>query len=118
VKFMLLIHFDQETWLKLSVTERQKVYGKHVDVVEQLMASKQYLAANSLLPPSTTASVRIRDGKQLVTHGPFSEMREPLGGYILIEAKDLDEAVGIAARLEAARLGAVEVRTVREGPPT
>ena len=109
VKYMLLIHFDQETWDKLSLAERQKIYGEHVQLAEQLTSSGQYLAGHPLQPPSTTASVRIRDGKRLVTDGPFAETREQLGGY---------EAIGIAARVPGARMGTVEVRTVREGPPT
>jgi len=118
VKYMLLIHFDQETWDKLSLAERQKIYGEHVQLAEQLTSSGQYLTGDPLQPPSTTASVRIRDGKRLVTDGPFAETREQLGGYMLIDAKDLDEAIGIAARVPGARMGTVEVRTVREGPPT
>jgi hypothetical protein len=88
VKYMLLIHFDQETWGSPSLAERQKVYGEHVQL------------------------------KRLVTDGPFAETREQLGGYMLIDAKDLDEAVSIAARVPGARMGTVEVRTVREGAPT
>ena len=118
VKYMLLIHFDQEAWGKQTVTERQKIYGEHVQLAEQLTSNGQYLAGHPLQSPSTTACVRIRDGKRLVTDGPFAETREQLGGYMLIEAKDLDEAIGIAARVPGARLGTVEVRTVREGPPT
>jgi len=118
VKYMLLIHFDQEAWGKLTLTERQKIYGEHVQLAEQLTASGQYLAGHPLQPPSTTASVRIRDGKRLVTDGPFAETREQLGGYMLVDAKDLDEAIGIAARVPGARMGTVEVRTVREGQPT
>ena len=118
MKYMLLIHFDQETWDKLSLAERQKVYGEHVQLAEQLTSSGQYLTGDPLQPPSTTASVRIRDGKRLVTDGPFAETREQLGGYMLIDAKDLDEAIGIAARVPGTSMGTVEVRTVREGPPT
>jgi hypothetical protein len=88
VKYMLLIHFDQETWGSPSLAQRQKVYGEHVQL------------------------------KRLVTDGPFAETREQLGGYMLIDAKDLDEAVSIAARVPGARMGTVEVRTVREGAPT
>jgi hypothetical protein len=118
VKFMLLIHFDQEVWGRLSLGERQKVYGEHVELAEQLTSNGQYLAGHPLLPPPTAACVRIRDGKRLVTDGPFAETREQLGGYMLIEAGGIDEAIGIAARIPGARMGTVEVRTVREGAPT
>jgi len=118
VKYMLLIHFDQDVWGKLSLAERQGIYGEHVQLADQLTANGQYLAGHPLQPPPTTASVRIRDGKRLVTDGPFAETREQLGGYMLIEARDRDAAIAIAARVPGARMGAVEVRTVREGPPT
>jgi hypothetical protein len=118
VKYMLLIHFDQEAWGKLTLAERQEVYGEHVQLAEQLTASGQYLAGHPLHPPPATASVRIRDGKRLVTDGPFAETREQLGGYMLVEARDRDEAIAIAARVPGARMGTVEVRQVREGPPT
>jgi hypothetical protein len=118
MKYMLLIHFDQEAWGKLSLTERQQIYGEHVQLAAQLTSSGQYLGGAPLQPPSTATSVRIRDGQRLVTDGPFAETREQLGGYMLIEAKDLDEAIGIAARVPGACMGTVEVRTVRDGPPT
>jgi hypothetical protein len=118
VKYLLLIHFDQETWSGLSLGERQTIYGEHVQLSEQLTAKGQYLGGHPLQPPSTTANVRIRNGKRLVTDGPFAETREQLGGYMLIDVKDLDEAIGIAGRVPGARMGTVEVRTVREGPPT
>jgi len=72
------------------------------------------LAANPLHPTSAATSIRVRDGKRLVTDGPFAETREQLGGYFLIDAKDLDEAIGIAARIPAARTGTVEIRPVME----
>jgi hypothetical protein len=115
---MLLIHFDQDAWGKLGVAGRQEVYGEHVELAEHLTSKGQYLAGHPLQPPPTAACVRIRDGKRLVTDGPFAETREQLGGYMLIEAADMDEAIAIAARVPGARMGTVEVRTVREGPPT
>ena len=87
-------------------------------LAQELNASGQYLAGAPLHPTSTATSVRVRDGKRLVTDGPFAETREQLGGYFLIDAKDLDEAIAIAARVPVARVGTVEVRPVREGPPT
>jgi hypothetical protein len=118
VKYLLLIHFDQETWGGLSVSERQTIYEEHLQLSEQLTAKGQYLGGHPLRPPATAANVRLRDGKRLVTDGPFAETREQLGGYMLIDVQDLDEAVGIAARVPGARMGTVEVRAVREGPPT
>jgi hypothetical protein len=117
VKYMLLIYFD-EAWDKLSLTARQQIYGEQLQLSEQLTSTGQYLAGAPLQPPSTATHVRIRDGKRLVTDGPFAETREQLGGYMLIDVKDLDEAIAIAARGAVARVGTVEVRLVREGPPT
>src|SRR5262249_10929431 len=84
----------------------------------QLTASGQYRGGTPLHPPSTATSVRVRDGKRLVTDGPFAETHEQLGGYMLIEVTDRDEAIAIAARGAVARVGPVEVRPVREGLPT
>jgi hypothetical protein len=117
VKYMLLIYFD-EAWDKLSLTARQQIYEEQLQLSEQLTSTGQYLAGAPLQPPSTATRVRIRDGKRLVTDGPFAETREQLGGYMLIDVKDLDEAIAIAARGAVARVGTVEVRPVREGPPT
>jgi len=85
-------------------------------LARQIHASGQYLAANPLHPTSMATSVRVRDGKRLVTDGPFAETREQLGGYFLIEANDLDAALAIAARIPMARKGTVEVRPVIEIP--
>jgi len=117
VKYMLLIYFD-EAWDKLSATERQQIYWEQTQLAEQLRANGQYLAGAPLHPTSTATSVRVRDGKRLLTDGPFVETREQLGGYMLIDVKDLDEAIAVAARGPVARVGIVEVRPVREGPPT
>ena len=117
MKYMLLIYFD-EAWGKLSLTARQQIYGEQLQLSEQLTSTGQYLAGAPLQPPSTATSVRVRDGKRLVTDGPFAETREQLGGFYLIDAKDLDEAIEIAGRHPGARVGTVEVRPVREGPPT
>jgi hypothetical protein len=118
VKYMLLICRDEPVWDKLSVAERQRIYADTVKIQEELTARGQYLGGHPLYPSSSATSVRVRDGKRLVTDGPFAETREQLGGYMLIDVKDLDEAIGIAARLPLARTSTVEVRPVREGAPT
>ncbi len=117
MKYMLLVYFDQQS---LSETERQDCYVESTQLAHQLHSSGQYLAANPLYPTSMATSVRVRDGKRFVTDGPFAETREQLGGYFLIDAKDLDEAIGIAARIPMALKGTVEVRPVIEiaGLPT
>ncbi len=83
-------------------------------MTRQLHETGQYLGASPLHPVATATSVRVRDGKRLVTDGPFAETREQLGGYFLIDAKDLDEAIAVAGRIPAARLGTVEVRPILE----
>ena len=111
MKYMLLIYFD-EAWDKLSLTARQQIYGEQLQLSEQLTSSGQYLAGAPLQRPSTATSVRVRDGERLVTDGPFAETREQLGGYYMVDAKNLDEATAIAAKIPGARYGCVEVRPV------
>jgi hypothetical protein len=113
MKYMLLIYSDEQG---LSETERQECYAESTQLAQEIHASGQYLAANPLQPTSMATSVQVRHGKRLVTDGPFAETREQLGGYFLIEAKNLDEAIAIAARIPIARKGTVEVRPVIELP--
>ncbi|MGH7826911.1 MAG: YciI family protein [Candidatus Binatia bacterium] len=113
MKYMLLIYFDEQA---LSETERQECYVESTQLAQQIHSSGQYLAANPLHPISMATSVQVRNGKRLVTDGPFAETREQLGGYFLIEAKNLDEAIAIAARIPIARKGTVEVRPVIDIP--
>ena len=117
MKYMLLIYLDEQA---LNETERQECYAESTQLAHQIRASGQYLAANPLQPTSMATSVRVRNGKRLVTDGPFAETREQLGGYFLIEANNLDEAIGVAARIPMARKGTVEIRPVIEitGLPT
>jgi hypothetical protein len=117
VKYLLLIYLD-ESWGQLSLAERQRIYGEQMQLTHQLTSSGQYLAGAPLHPPSSAISVRVRDGKRLLTDGPFAETREQLGGYMLIDVETVDEAIAIAARSPVARVGTIEIRPVREGPPT
>jgi hypothetical protein len=111
VKYMLLIYLDEKA---LNDTERQECYVESAQLARDLHSNGQYLSTAPLHPVSTATSIRIRDGKRLVTDGPFAETREQLGGFFMIDAKDLDEAIGIAARIPGARKGSVEVRPVIE----
>lgn len=113
MKYMLLIYQDEQL---LSDTERQQCYTDSTKLAQDLHSSGQYMAANPLQPASTATSIRVRDGKSLVTDGPYAETREQLGGYFLIDALDLDDAIGIASRIPAVKLGTVEIRPVREVP--
>jgi hypothetical protein len=113
MKYMLLIYLDENG---LSETDRAECYQESAEFAVQLSKSGQYLGAGPLHPTSTATSVRMRDNKRLVTDGPFAETREQLGGYFLIDARDLDEAIGIAERIPAGRWGTVEIRPVMEIP--
>ncbi|MCM3906350.1 MAG: YciI family protein [Pyrinomonadaceae bacterium] len=110
MKYILLIHHEEA----LDENERQHLLKESVQLANQLHEKGQYLDAAPLQPTSETKSVVVRNGKRLVTDGPFAETREQIGGYFLIDAKDLDEAIDIAARLPPARIGTVEVRPVTE----
>ncbi|MCI0356213.1 MAG: YciI family protein [Acidobacteria bacterium] len=111
MKYLLLIYSEEQAW---SEAERQHCYQESTQLAHELKAGGQFLATSPLQPVAEATSVRVRDGKRLVTDGPFAETREQLGGYFLIEAKDLDEAISIAARIPGARKGTVEVRPVLE----
>ena len=109
MKYMLLVYSDEQAW---EETEREQCYHDSAQLARELHASGKCLDASPLHPVSTATSVRVRGGKRLVTDGPFAETREQLGGYYLIDAKDLDEAIEIAARIPGAGKGTIEVRPV------
>jgi hypothetical protein len=111
VKYLLLIYAGEKA---ISEAERQHCYEESTQLAHDLKASGKYLSANPLQPVATATTVRMREGKRLVTDGPFAETREQLGGYFLVDASDLDEAIGIASRIPAARWGTVEIRPVVE----
>jgi len=112
MKFMLLIYHDEHSWNSLPENERQQIYLEYRQLIEELTAGGQYLSGDQLQPATTAQSVRVRDGEQLVTDGPFAETREQVGGFFMIEADSLDEAKSIAARIPSARTGTIEVRPV------
>jgi hypothetical protein len=107
----MLIYMGEQA---LTEDEREHCYEESAQLARDLHASGKYLAANPLHPVSTATSVRVREGKSLVTDGPFAETREHLGGYFLIDAKDLDDAISIATRIPGARKGTVEIRPIME----
>ena len=111
MKYMLLVYLDENV---LTPAEREDCYVKSAQLAREINASGQYLDASPLHPTSTATSVRMRDSQRLVTDGPFAETREQLGGYYLVNARNLDEALSIAERIPAARWGTVEVRPVME----
>jgi hypothetical protein len=111
MKYMLLIYLEENA---LSETEREQCYAESAQLAQQLNSKGQYLATAPLHPVATATSIRVRDGKSLVTDGPFAETREQLGGFFLIDAQDLDEAIAIAAQIPGAQVGTVEIRPVLE----
>jgi hypothetical protein len=113
MRYMLLVYLDENV---LSDTEREQCYVKSTQLARDIHSKGQYLDAAPLRPISTATSVRVREGKRLVTDGPFAETREQLGGYYLINARDLDEAIGIAERIPGARWGTIEIRPVMDIP--
>ena len=113
MKYMLLIYADEKI---LSPSERDDCYVKSAQLARDLHTSGRYLDASPLHLTSTATSVRVRESKRIVTDGPFAETREQLGGYYLINAENLDDAIGIAERIPAARWGTVEIRPVMEIP--
>ena len=110
---MMLVYLDENA---LDEPERAACYHESVALTHDLKASGKYLAAAPLHPTSSATSVRVRDGRRMVTDGPFAETREQLGGYYLVEARDLDEALAIAERIPGAKRGTIEVRPVVELP--
>jgi hypothetical protein len=110
MKYMLLIYHDEKRWNEIVESERQQIYGEYRKLREELQSRGQFLDGSQLQPSTTATSIRVRNDKQLVTDGPFAETHEQLGGYFLIEARNLDEATAIAARIPSARTGTVEVR--------
>src|SRR5262245_38710009 len=111
MKYMLLVYIDENA---MTDDERQHCYVESAQLTQDLNANGQYVAAGPLHPVSTATSVRVREGKRLVTDGPFAETREQLGGYYIVNAKDLDEAMTIAERIPPAKYGTIEIRPLME----
>jgi hypothetical protein len=111
MKYMLLIYGDENA---LDDAEREACYRESLQLAHDLDAAGKFLASSPLEPTTLATSVRVREGKRLVTDGPFAETREQLGGFFMIEARDLDEAIAVAERIPMARKGTVELRPVIE----
>lgn len=113
MKYLLLIYADENAW---SEAERQACYEESTELTRRLHAAGHFLGAAPLQPVATATCVKVRQSKRVVTDGPFAETREQLGGFFMVEAKNLDEAIDIAGRIPGARKGTVEVRPVVELP--
>lgn len=116
MKYLLLIYEDEIRFTKQSKTELEQMMGEYGQFTKSIIDGGQFQAGAQLQPVASATSVRVRDGKRLLTDGPFAETREQLGGYYLIDAKDLDEAIGIAERIPSARFGTIEVRPLVHAP--
>jgi hypothetical protein len=112
MQYMLLIYGNEAAMKNASAGDQAPMTKEYMDFTQGIVKSGHMRAGDALQPTSSATSVRVRDGKTLATDGPFAETKEQLGGYYLIEAKDLDEATKIAARIPGARTGCVEVRPV------
>ncbi len=112
MQYMLLIYTAEEAWAAMSEEERNAVYGDYFTFTNAIRESGNFVDGAPLQPISTATAVRVRGGEQLVTDGPFAETKEQLGGFYLVEAENVDEAIEIAARIPGARYGTIEVRPV------
>jgi hypothetical protein len=112
MNYLLLIYTSEAEENALSESEMKKLMGEYTEFTKSIIQSGAFKAADRLRPVSSASTVRIRNGKTAITDGPFAETREQLGGYYLVDAKNLDEATAIAARIPGARTGSIEVRPV------
>jgi len=117
MKFLCLI-CAEAVMEQLPKADADKHFQEYAEFTESIKTSGHFLGANRLKPPHTATTIRVRDGKVLTTDGPFAETKEQFGGYYLIEAKDLNEAIQVASRIPGARLGCVEVRPIADDPQT
>jgi hypothetical protein len=112
MQYLLMIYQNEAEYAKIEATPSQTMSPEYQAFTQSIISSGNYKGGDRLQPTTTATTVRVRDGKILTTDGPFAETREQLGGYYMIEAKNLDEAIGIAARIPSARLGSIEVRPI------
>jgi hypothetical protein len=112
MQYLLLIYDNEADWNKLTEAEQSAMYQEYGQFSQSIVQSGHHKAGHQLQPISTATTVRVRDKKRVVTDGPFAETKEQLGGFYMIEAKDLDDAIAVAARIPSARVGSIEVRPI------
>lgn len=117
MKYLLLIYENEAGFTSLPEAEQGKIFGEYMEYSQRIKKSGNYIGGEALEPIATATTVRVKNGKTLTTDGPFAETREQLGGYYLVEAKDLDEAIALAAGIPGARTGSIEVRPIMPTPP-
>jgi hypothetical protein len=113
MQYLLLIYDAEKVWNDMPKDESDKMFAEYMQFTEDVKKSGHLVAGDALQPVHTATSLRIRDGKLTTTDGPFAETREQLGGYYLINAENLDEAIKIAAKIPSARIGTIEIRPVQ-----
>ena len=114
MNYLCLIYDEEQKLRSMTKSEADAFMGEYMAYTESIKASGHYLGGNALQPVATATSVRVRNGKMSATDGPFAETKEQLGGYYLIEAKDLNEAIAVASRIPSAKIGTVEVRPIQK----
>jgi hypothetical protein len=112
MQYLLLIYEDEKNWTAMPEAEQNQVFGEYMTFTQDIKGTGHHKGGEALQPTHTATTVRVRNGKTSTTDGPFAETREQLGGFYLVEAKDLDEATKIAARIPGARYGCIEIRPV------
>ncbi|PYY12326.1 MAG: hypothetical protein DMG61_16765 [Acidobacteria bacterium] len=110
--YLLLIYQNESDWEKLASAEQSAIYQEYRELIRRLAATEKFIAGDELKPTTTATTVRLRDGRQTITDGPFAETKEQLAGYFLVNACDLDEAIAIASQIPSARDGSIEIRPV------
>ncbi len=113
MNYMLLIYENEANWLTMSPETQGKIFGDYMTFTDSIRSSGHFIAGDPLQASNTATTVRVREGKTMTTDGPFAETREQLGGYYLIQAADLDEAIAIAARIPGALAGSIEIRPIQ-----
>jgi len=117
MKYLLLIYENEGDFAKVTEEEGNKIFAEYMDYTKGIRKAGNYIGGEALQPIATATTVRQRNGKTLTTDGPFAETKEQLGGYYLVEAKDLDEAIKLAGGIPAVRTGSIEVRPIMPTPP-
>ena len=113
MKYLCLIYDDEKLWSSMPKADAETMMGEYFAFTEAVKQSGHYVGGNALQPTSTATCVRVRQGKTTTTDGPFAETKEQLGGYYLVEARDLNDAIQVAARIPGAKMGTVEVRPIQ-----
>jgi hypothetical protein len=116
MKYLLLIYENEKSMAGLSEAEQGKVFQEYMDYTSRIRKNGNYIGGEALQPIATATTVRVKNGKTVTTDGPFAETREQLGGFFLVEAKDLDEAIALAGGIPAVRTGSIEVRPILPTP--